>query len=177
MADWLNNPLSHGRQAPVEGEPLPEICNPMPDANSGVLSETCDELQESQEAGTRGCASSRPARWQRGGQRNQRRKRATILAPKSAQVVHGQRHHRLRTLVDQLMCRDGRSEESLLERRAVRTLAGRQNHQNAFGKFLNFVQRTLPLVEGVDIDGALIVYSTAPFREFSITMVHSCLLQ
>ena len=45
---------------------------------------------------------------------------------KSAWVMSGRRHHRLRMLVDHLMCRDGRSEESLLERRAVRALAARR---------------------------------------------------
>ena len=47
--------------------------------------------------------SSRPARWQRGGQRNQRRKRASLV-PKSARIVSGRRHHRLLMLVDHLMC-------------------------------------------------------------------------
>ena len=37
----------------------------------------------------------------------------------------------LRMLTDHLMCRDGRSEESLLERRAVSTLAARRNYQTA----------------------------------------------
>ena len=77
------------------------------------MSEKCDDLQESRGAGTRGCASSRPARWQRGGQRNQRRKRP-LPVPKSARVVSGRQYHRLRMLVDHLMCRGGRSKESLL---------------------------------------------------------------
>ena len=38
-------------------------------------SEECNGVQESRGAGMRSCASSRPARWQRGGQRVQRRKR------------------------------------------------------------------------------------------------------
>ena len=61
-------------------------------------------------------------------------------------------------LVDHLMCRDGRSEESFLERRAVRTLAARQNYQTALGTFHKPVkERALPLVEDVEIDGALVV--------------------
>ena len=56
---------SSRRQAPVESESLPVIRCP---------------TQESRGAGTRSCASSRPARWQRRGQRNQRRKRATAGA-------------------------------------------------------------------------------------------------
>ena len=50
-----------------------------------------------------------------------------LLVPKSAQIVPGRQHHRLRNLVDHLMCLDGRSEESLLERKAVKTLAARRN--------------------------------------------------
>ena len=42
--------------------------------------EKSDEFQQSREAGTRCCARSRPARRQRGGQRNQRRKRAITCA-------------------------------------------------------------------------------------------------
>ena len=61
---------------------------------------------------------------------------------------------------DHSLCRDGRSEESLLERRSVRTLAGRRSYQTALGKFLKFVQKpTLHLVEVVEIDGGLVAYS------------------
>ena len=67
-------------QALVESETSPEVCSPMPDAEGGVLSEECHGVQESRGAGTRSCARSRPARWQRGGQRNKRRKRATAGA-------------------------------------------------------------------------------------------------
>ena len=41
--------------------------------------------------------------------------------PKFARVVSGRRQHRLHMHVDHLMCRDGRSEESLLERRHCNT--------------------------------------------------------
>ena len=53
-------------------------------------------------------------------------KPATKAGHKSARVVPGRRHHLLRMLVDHLMCRDGKSEESLLERRLVRTLSARR---------------------------------------------------
>ena len=62
--------------------------------------------------------------------------RVQAQPPKSARVVSGRRHHLLRMLVDPLMCRDGRSAEPLLERRAVRTLAARRNYQTALGAFL-----------------------------------------
>ena len=55
---------------------------------------------------------------------------------------------------------DGRSEDSLLERRAVKTLAARHNPKTSLGKFLMVVQmRALPLVEDVEVDGALVAYS------------------
>ena len=68
------------RQAIVESESLSEICYPVPDANGGVLSEDSGSVRESRGAGTRSCASTVPARWQRGGQRNQLRKRVTARA-------------------------------------------------------------------------------------------------
>ena len=94
-----------------------------------------------------------------------------LPVPKSARVVSGRGHHLLRMLVGHLMCRDGMSEESLLERRAVRSLAERRDYQTV-GRSSNF-----PLVEDVEIDGALVAYSNDCFvQEFSITMVHSFLL-
>ena len=75
-----------------------------------------------------------------------------------ARVVSGQRH--LRLLVDHSMCRVGRSEEFLLDRRAVKTHAAKRNCQTTLGSFLKLVQkRTLPLVEDVKIHGALVAYS------------------
>ena len=93
--------------------------------------------------------------------------------PKSAQVVSGRRHHRLRMLVDHLMCRDGRSEESLVERRVARTLAAPRNCQTALGTFLKFVkERALPLVEDVKIDGSAgCVLERFLSKEFSIIAV------
>ena len=102
-----------------------------------------------------------------------------LPVPKSARVVSGRRHHRLRMLIDHLMCRDRRSEESLLERITVRTLAARRNHQTALGKFLKFVKgarapsgrrrrnRRCPRCAFERI---------ASSRGFSITMVHIFLL-
>ena len=71
---------SSRRQATVESDPLSGIGGPLSDAKAGVLSETCGSVRESRGAGTRSCASPRPARWQRGGQRHQRRKRASSRA-------------------------------------------------------------------------------------------------
>ena len=112
--------------------------------------------------------SWRPGRCQRGGQRHQRRTCAEVHTVNFRKVTS-----------PPATCREGRSEESLLERRAVRTLAARQNPQSALGKFLKFVQKgTVLLVEDVEIDGAWSRIPTiAPLREFSITMVHSFLLQ
>ena len=97
--------------------------------------------------------------------------------PKSALVVRGRRHHRLRMLVDHVMCRDGRSGESLLKRRAVRTLAARRSHPTALGLFLKFGwERALHLAEDVEVGDAQVAHSIDCFsREFSITMVHSFL--
>ena len=52
-----------------------------------------------------------------------------LPVPKSAWVVSGHRHHHLRMLVDHLVCRNGRSEELLLERGGARSLAARRNYQ------------------------------------------------
>ena len=150
----ISGPSSR-RQAPVERASLPEICNPMP---------TAAHI-------SRVSRSWRPGRCQRGGQRHQRRGRASCVEVHTVNF---------RTVTSTpATCREGRSEESLLERRAVRTLAARQNPQTALGKFLKFVQKgTVLLVEDVEIDGAWSRIPTiAPLREFSITMVHSFLLQ
>ena len=156
---------SSRRQATAESEFLSEICASVPDANVGVLSEECGSVKESRGAGTRSFASSVPTRRQRGGQRNQRRKRASTCA-EAARVASGRHHRRLPMLVDHLTCRDGRSEESLLERRAVGTLAARRNDQTALGTFLKLVKaRALPLVEDVEIDGALVAYSNDCFAQ------------
>ena len=113
----ISDPSSR-RQAPVESESLPEICTPMPDANGGVLSEECDDVQESRGAGTR------PARWQRGGRRNQRRKRAIACAQEHEWFLDD--HHRLRMQVDQMTvalgaksCMDSRGETELSDRSLV----------------------------------------------------------
>ena len=98
-----------------------------------------------------------------------------LLVPKSARMVSGRRQHRLRMLVDHLMCRDGRSEESLLERRAVRALAARQNCRTALRTFQKFAkERMLPLVGDVEIDGALVPYPNDCFVQgVQHHMVHS----
>ena len=76
-------------------------------------------------------------------------------------MVSGRRHHRLRLLVNHFMCRDGRSKESLMEQRTVKTLAARQNHPTALGTPLEFgKERALHLVEDVDVEGALVPCSS-----------------
>ena len=77
-----------------------------------------------------------------------------------------------------LLCRNGKSEESLLEQRAAKTFAARRNYQAALGTFLKIVnERALPLVEDVEINGSLVAYSNGCFvQRVSITMVHSFLL-
>ena len=66
---------SSRRQAPVESESFQEVCDLVPDAKGGILSEECDEVKGSRGAGARSCANSWPARWQSGGQGYPRRKR------------------------------------------------------------------------------------------------------
>ena len=56
------------------------ICGPLPDAKLGVLSEEYGNDKEYCGAGTRSCASTKPVHLQRGGQRNQRRKRGITCA-------------------------------------------------------------------------------------------------
>ena len=54
--------------------------------------------------------------------------------------------------------------DHLLERRVVKTLAARWNYQTALGTSLRFVmQHAFPLVEDVEIDGALVAYSNDCF--------------
>ena len=175
--DYSVSDPSSRSQAPVESESLPEICDPVPDAEGGVLSEEGNDVPKSLGANTRSSASSRPARWQEedGGTSDES---GPLPVPKSAREVSGQRHHRWRMLIDHLMCRDGKLKELLLERRAVRTLAARRFYQTALETFLKCVkERVLPLIEDVEIDGALVAYlSIALPREFPITMVRSFLL-
>ena len=59
--------------------------------------------------------------------------RVPLFVSKWSRVVSGRRSHRLRMLTDDLMCRDGKSQELLLELRAARFLAARLNSQTAFG--------------------------------------------
>ena len=60
------------------------------------------------------------------------------------------------SLVDHLMCRDGKSGETLLEKRDAKTFAARRNYQTALGWLLRFARRlTRALVADGDMDGAL----------------------
>ena len=62
-------------------------------------------------------------------------------------------HHRLRMLVDHLMCRDGRSEESLLERRAVKTRETELSNRSWVAPQV--------CTEDFEIDGTLVAYLLA----------------
>ena len=73
-------PLFQTPKHPLGVGLLSVICDPVPDAKVDVVSEACGSVKEFCGAGTRSCASTRPALWQRGGQRNQRRKRAITCA-------------------------------------------------------------------------------------------------
>ena len=123
--------FSSKRQAPVASEPLPEICSPTPDGERGILSEDPEDFKESRGAG----AGSRGVQRQPAGKEDSKtiHEKRAIAYPKSARVVSGRRPHELRMLVDHQMSRDGISEESLLERRAVKSLAARRNSQTALG--------------------------------------------
>ena len=61
-------------------------------------------------------------------------------------------------LVDHVMCRGGKLEESLLEQRAVRSFAARLSHVTVLGKFLKSAkERALHLDEDVEINDARVV--------------------
>ena len=122
------------RQAPVERESLPKKKSAIRCQTPKVASwlKRCDDLQESRGSATRDCASSRPARWQRVGQRNQRRRRASTCAEVRTGVFW---------TTTPPPAHAGRSSRkiSLLQRKVVRSFAARQNHQTALGKFLNIL--------------------------------------
>ena len=86
--DYSNNSDPSSSQALVENESLPEISDAVPDTSGGTRSEECNDVQESRKAGTRS-GKEEPV-------------------PKSARVISGRGHHRLRMLIDHLMCRDGK---------------------------------------------------------------------
>ena len=156
---------SSRRQGPVECESLPGIWSPVSDANGDALFKKCDDFQESQGAGIRGCAVSRPARWQRGGQRCQRRNRAIACAEvRSFLTMTSPLAHLGRPSRD---VRVGKLVEYLLKRRAVRALAARQSHLTALGKFLKLVkERALHLDEDVEVNDAQVESPNGCFLEF-----------
>ena len=72
------------------------------------------------------------------------------------------------------------SEESFLERRAVRTLAARQNHQLTLGKFFKFVvqKRTLLLVEDESLAAVMDLWpSFSRFGSSTLPKFHQCLME
>ena len=117
------------------------------------LAEKHEEFHGSWEVGASGCARLRPARWQRGGQRNHLQ-----LVSKSARSISGRWHHCLRISFDHLMM-EGELEESLPKRRAASALAAWQSHLTALGKFLkSWTERPLHLDEDVEVNDAQVVY-------------------
>ena len=58
----------------------------------------------------------------------------------SAQRVSRRRHPRMRNLVNRLMCRDGKLEESL-KQRAVRAFAAHGSRRTVLGRFLKYVKK------------------------------------
>ena len=141
--------------------------------------EKCNDLKESRGAGTRSSASSRPARWQRGGQRNQRQKQDTAraefstggfwtTAPPTAHagrsfdvsrrkiggVVHGAKR-----------CKNLRSETELSNRSGDVPQVRNGAHAHLWSETSDL---TVPWLR---------IRTIALSREFSITMVHGFLLQ
>ena len=173
----ISRPSSR-RQAPVESEPMPEIRSSVPAVNSGVLVNTFVKIPRV------AWSWHERLRWfqsQPAGKEEDREisdENGLLLVPKPSKVVSGRRHLLL-LLGDHLMCPDGRSEESLLKRRAAMTIPARQNLQTAFGKFFKFVQKRTHLqIEDVEIETALVAYSNDCFvHGVNITMIHSFLLQ
>ena len=143
---------SSRRQAAVEGDSLSEISAPGPNAQNCVLSRSWH-------------ATFMRAQGQPVGKEEDSEtidECGPLPLPKSARVVSRRQHHRLHTLVDHLMCRDGRKNRSRREQLCGHSQL--RNDQTALGTFLKFVQeRALPLVEDVEIDGALVAYSNDCF--------------
>ena len=107
--DYLNSDHSSRRQAPVERESLPEILDPVPDA----------ELVSCLKNVTMFMSPEGLAREVARVQLLLAKRRTAGPAKKaghwSARVVSGRRRHRLRMLIDHLMCRDGKLGKSFLE--------------------------------------------------------------
>ena len=89
-----------------------------------------------------------------------------LLLPASKMVVSGGRRRRLRRLVDHLMGDGNANQDSLLERKAVRTLATRRNHYNALLAILAFSkQHCLPLTRDAKIDSCMVQYENHSFLQ------------
>ena len=144
--DSTSGPSSR-RQATVENDSWLGVGGPLPDAKAGVLFEEEVPRVPGREEDSETSDENLP-----------------LSVPKLARVVSGRQHHRPSTLVHRLMCRDGRSEESLLKRRAVTTLAARRNCQLVLGAFVKFVkERALHLDEDVEVNDARVVYPNDSF--------------
>ena len=81
---WSPTKIAESSPSCPSREPLPAVCKATPDAEFGFLSKDIDDLKGSRGNCARSRASSRPACGKRGGQRSQRRKRATPFAHFSA---------------------------------------------------------------------------------------------
>ena len=133
----------------------------MPDAKACFLSEERGSVKESKSLHAK-LREYKASPLAREGDSETSDENGPLPVPKSERVVSGRQHHRLRMLVDHMMCRDGRV--TLLERRAARTLAARRNYRTALGPFHKCVkERVLPLVEDVETDGSLVAYSNDCF--------------
>ena len=91
------------RQATVESESFSEICAPVPDAKAGVLSENVAVSKRLEDL----AREVARVQGQSAGQEEDSEtsdENGLLLVPKSARVVSRRQHHRLRMLVDHLMC-------------------------------------------------------------------------
>ena len=151
--------LSSGCQVP---ESLPEVCVPIPGAKSGVLCEAGESMSfEVMARKTARIQGQSAGRDEDGGSSGVSR---PLPGPNSSPAVSGRRRRALLALIDHLMWRTGKLEESLMKR-AVKTLAARRFCQTALGTLLKFViKRVLPLVENATIDGALVAHSKTLLR-------------
>ena len=135
----------------VESKSLPKAGSAMPDASSDGLSEKFEKFQESREAG------AKPAGKEDDSETSVESE--PLPVPKSAHVVSGRRHHRLRNLVDHRMCRNGMLKESLLKRRVVRALTAPRSHQSVLGQFFQCVKEgVLRLVKDEEVNDARVAH-------------------
>ena len=158
--DCSSTGSSSRHQAPVESESLPEICDPVPDARCGILSEGC-KLCPSVEELAREVArvQGQPAGEEEGSESSDE----NVPLP-GAEV----RTSRVWTTTP-AFAHAGRSCD-VSKRKVGKVAPGAMNcenpqfYQTALRTFLKWVkERMLPLVENVEIDGTLLAHSTHCF--------------